>query len=337
MIAARGPGAHDLSAMLAERIGSLAPALLPAGRREHSEWRVGSVAGERGRSLGIQLTGDRRGLWCDRATGEGGDALDLVRATHRLDVSGSLRWARAWLGQSAALTMDFAFNPEAMARQRASEWREREARIAKAQVLWRAAAPISRGDLADLYLMGRLDRPATVWPGTLRFLPEVRHPSGVSTPALIAGAARWPDRKVAAVQLTALARPGRKADLEPVRWSLGALRGAAARLSAWRPGQEIVLVEGVEDGLAVLAAQPGAAVWACLGAANVASAVLPDGADALLALDGDDAGRRAAAAAANTFRARDHRVRVADLPAGLDPLEALLAGEGAGFLGKAAA
>ena len=72
--------ARDLAAQLGERIGSLAPQLLPRGiySQGRRHWRVGSVNGEPGQSLCAWLDGPKRGRWRDYAAGEGGDALDLV-------------------------------------------------------------------------------------------------------------------------------------------------------------------------------------------------------------------------------------------------------------------
>ena len=72
--------AARLSQQLADRIEDLCATLLPAGRRVGHEWKVGSVQGEAGKSLGIHLAGDKAGVWCDFATGEAGDALDLAGA-----------------------------------------------------------------------------------------------------------------------------------------------------------------------------------------------------------------------------------------------------------------
>jgi DNA primase len=130
---------------------------------------------------------------------------------------------------------------------------------------------------------------------------------------------------VAAVQVTPLKEPGRKAWDKPCRLTLGVLPGAAVRLAPWAPGQRLVLVEGVEDGLAVAAACPDVAVWAVLGAWNTGAVALPRGVDVTLCLDGDATGRAAALQAAQALWARGHRCRLAELPAGQDP-NALLAG-----------
>ena len=72
--------AADVARALAERLEALVRELLPDGRREGHEWLVGNVHGERGSSLGVHLSGPKTGVWCDFATGESGDALDLVKA-----------------------------------------------------------------------------------------------------------------------------------------------------------------------------------------------------------------------------------------------------------------
>ena len=55
----------EISDQLAVRIESLCAHLFPSGHREGSEWRVGSIAGEPGDSLGIHLEGDKAGVWSD--------------------------------------------------------------------------------------------------------------------------------------------------------------------------------------------------------------------------------------------------------------------------------
>src|SRR4051794_21402190 len=89
--------ANDIARLLARSIDSLVSDLLPVGKREGHEWFVGSVAGEPGHSLGVHLTGTKAGVWSDFATGDSGDALDLVRAVLDVDTAEALRWSRRWL------------------------------------------------------------------------------------------------------------------------------------------------------------------------------------------------------------------------------------------------
>src|SRR5947208_7143154 len=87
--------------MLADRVPALCAELLPAGAREGHHWRIGNLAGEPGRSMGVNLA---TGLWRDWGDGEkGGDALDLVaKVLFRGDKRRAIQWARAWLGLDSA-------------------------------------------------------------------------------------------------------------------------------------------------------------------------------------------------------------------------------------------
>ena len=211
---------------------------------------------------------------------------------------------------------------EARARREAELEAEEQARIETARTLWRQARSLTQDDTAGRYLASRgLHGP---WPPSLRFLEAAQHPSGVSVPALIAGACRWPDKCPVAVQLTALTPQGRKADLKPLRWTHGVLTGAAVRFAPWDQGKTIVVVEGVEDGLAVSQVVTAVAPWALLGASNAGRVILPAGAEVVLALDGDDVGRKAAQEAGDVLTARGHKVKIARLPAGADPADLLM-------------
>lgn len=90
----------EVKRMLADKAQAVAEMLLPGGRREGQEWRAGSVAGEKGGSLGVHLVGAKAGVWQDFATGDGGDLLDLWRATKGGTLSDVLDAARIWLGVS---------------------------------------------------------------------------------------------------------------------------------------------------------------------------------------------------------------------------------------------
>ena len=72
--------------------------LLPCGVKHGSEWRVGSVAGEKGQSLGIHLTGEKAGVWSDFSTGEAGDLISLWMAVRGMDLSAALQDISGWLG-----------------------------------------------------------------------------------------------------------------------------------------------------------------------------------------------------------------------------------------------
>lgn len=57
----RRHSAAELARLLADHITRLAPELLPHGKKDGAEWRVGSLAGEPGQSLAVRLTGAQQG------------------------------------------------------------------------------------------------------------------------------------------------------------------------------------------------------------------------------------------------------------------------------------
>ena len=92
--------AKEISRQLAQRAEDVARYLLPNGKRDGNEWRVGSTNGEPGRSLGVHLTGDKAGVWSDFANGgsDAGDLLDLWAATRNLKISEAIKEATRYLG-----------------------------------------------------------------------------------------------------------------------------------------------------------------------------------------------------------------------------------------------
>ena len=90
--------AAELSTQLAERAPSVAEYLLPRGKRQGAEWKAGSVSGEAGQSLSVRLTGAKRGVWCDFASAQGGDLLDLWCAVRSLSLAEAITDAKGWLG-----------------------------------------------------------------------------------------------------------------------------------------------------------------------------------------------------------------------------------------------
>lgn len=87
---------------LRDRIEDLLFDLFPKGKREGHVFYVGDISGSPGRSLAIELAGERCGLWKDFATDEGGDLFDLWAARHGLDASRHfpqvLEQTANWLG-----------------------------------------------------------------------------------------------------------------------------------------------------------------------------------------------------------------------------------------------
>jgi hypothetical protein len=140
--------AADVSGLLSDRILGLVEELLPNGRRDGREWRVGNVMGEAGSSLAVHLIGPKAGLWHDFATSESGDALDLVRAALDSDMPAALAWSRRWLGLDKGTgglpARSSALRPTDREPDNPDRWR----------LPWQAAKPIA-GTLAETYLAAR--------------------------------------------------------------------------------------------------------------------------------------------------------------------------------------
>lgn len=89
----------EVKAALAGRALDVCMKLLPRGKREGSEWRVGSLSGEPGQSFGVCLSGAKAGVWSDFASGEGGDnMLELWREVRGLEFKAALRECKEFLG-----------------------------------------------------------------------------------------------------------------------------------------------------------------------------------------------------------------------------------------------
>jgi putative DNA primase/helicase len=72
---------ETIRAGLLARLESVLTTLFPAGKKRGGKFLVGDVLGSPGDSLEIVTSGDKAGLWTDRATGDGGDIFALI-ATH---------------------------------------------------------------------------------------------------------------------------------------------------------------------------------------------------------------------------------------------------------------
>jgi len=90
--------ATELAQRLAMQAEIVAKLLLPNGKRIGSEWRVGSTAGEAGKSMGVHLGADKPGVWLDGDTGEHGDLIGLWMATRNLSLRDACREAMEFLG-----------------------------------------------------------------------------------------------------------------------------------------------------------------------------------------------------------------------------------------------
>lgn len=287
--ASQHPDASEVSVRLARAIDRLAPELLPAGKRKGGYWTCGSIDNEPGGSLFIHLVGSKAGKWADAATGEFGDALDLVAgAMFRGDKKRAYWWSLSWLGLAASGPVARRPAQDAGARP-ATVDQEDDRRRRAALRLFLEARPSIAGTPADLYLAGRGIAIAALGrqPRSLRFHPacwntERRGP----LPALIAAISGATGHHVATHRTWLAEFPGGwgKARLAEPKMSLGVFAGGSIRL--WRgasrkplrdasPDEVVVIAEGIETALSIAIACPELRVLAAVSLGNMGSVWLP--------------------------------------------------------------
>jgi putative DNA primase/helicase len=275
-------GAANIARLLAGRVDALARELLPAGHREGVEWRCGSVVGEPGHSLGVRLTGERAGLWCDFASGERGDALDLVGAVLRLDLAEAFAWSCRWLALPVADDRRGGSDTHHVALDRNSSDARADdpaARVARALGIWADGVPID-GTPAELYLRSRGLDPARLfslngpgcWPATLRYSEHAALDPTRPCRALIVALHGTDCGLVRAIHRVLLQADGsavRDKHGRRCKLSLAPISGKAAMGDYWPdPEGRWGIAEGIESALAAYALT-GIPTWAAISAGNM--------------------------------------------------------------------
>lgn len=92
-------GIQEVSQRLADNIENLCAHLLPSGAKHGQVYEVGSIHGEPGKTLKVNLGGQYRGHWQDwNGQEHKGDALDLWAQARAIPIPEALRQAKEWLG-----------------------------------------------------------------------------------------------------------------------------------------------------------------------------------------------------------------------------------------------
>ncbi len=310
----RASTAPDLSVreivdQLAGNAEALCQHLLPSGRRHGPEWRVGSTRGEPGKSLGVHLTGAKAGIWSDFADGSGGDLLDLIQASLKINKAGAVMWAKDWLG------IGDGTGALADRRQRSETPRQDNPNGPLANEIWRASRP-APGTPAEVYLRYRgINIPV---PASIRYNPAVLYTqSNLYLPCMVS-AIQAPDRSIAAIHRTYIRDDGQgKAGVAKSRMMLGSVAGGAVRLAY--VGSKMIVGEGLETCLSAQEAT-GLPAWAVLSASNFKSLILPalpiaGGIEILADHDKNRAGMNAAEQAAKLWSSQGRKVWIAQPPA----------------------
>lgn len=288
--------------MLQGRVDALVRELLPAGRREGPEWRVGSLAGEKGKSMAVHLGRERAGVWADFQSGQRGDVLDLVAAVRfGGNKAEALRWSRAWLGLDDPSRPFVAMPVAPRERQVRDDAEDRAKKSGAARALW-LGGQLLGGTPAAAYLDGRGIGPGAIGraPGALRFRPDVWCSERQrNAPAMLAACVRA-GRIVACHRTFLEEKPGGiwgKASIRAAKKVLGPIGGAFIPVWRGRSGRPVaeapeddtlIICEGIEDALTLALHLPECRVFAAYSLGNIASLQLPPVfADIVLAFDRD--------------------------------------------------
>jgi hypothetical protein len=307
--------AADVARALAECIEALVRDLLPNGTRQGHEWLVGNVYGDQGSSLAVHLSGPKAGVWCDFATGERGDALDLVKAVLGVDTSEALRWSRRWLGIDdgiAGLLARPAAPPKADASKLDPDrWRRP----------WQAARPIA-GTVAEAYLAARGLRFADPEGRVLRFAARRarKSPTGELEycPALLCGLSDvHTGEQCGVINIYLKADDNDRVRDKKGKTVTGRAAGAVVMLSDFdEPTIGLILCEGVETGIALFQKEIRP-IWACGAAGTLAKFPPLGGIEALtVAADADATGQRSADVLAKRSEERGREVLIIQPPSG---------------------
>ncbi len=94
--------AEDVKKRILDRLTDFLGYLYPNGKMKGQKFVLGNVAGDKGKSLEVELIGERAGLWHDFESSEGGDLVTLVARSQGLDDKRDyqtiVRFMADWLG-----------------------------------------------------------------------------------------------------------------------------------------------------------------------------------------------------------------------------------------------
>ncbi|MET3560911.1 hypothetical protein ABID39_001627, partial [Bartonella japonica] len=201
-----------------------------------------------------------------------------------------------------------------LSKQISADLKRAKQKTERAKEIWQQCQPI-KNTLAETYL--RMRGITCDLPADLRFHSKCPHPSGVTLPALVAlvkGAGSF------AIHRTFLKDNGCKTNLSPAKAMLGSVTGGAAHLSQANP-KHLVICEGIETGLALLSGLLSEPVdlWASLSTHGMMHLNFPKTKARLtIAMDGDDAGRKAGFTLAKRAYNQGFEVFIMQAPYGLD-------------------
>lgn len=287
-----------LNATLLPQLPALVRQWLPAGRAFGAEWTALNPR-RHDRRPGSFRVNLRSGRWADFATGEcGGDPVSLYAYLFTDGQQGVA--ARALDGGTVTVQLVTTAKVARAVDPDTYELR----RIARARSMYTAAGLLNGP--AEAYLRNRGLDAALTWTrlrtAVLRYPEAGKHPAIIAPVTAASGA-------LEGIQRTFLTYDGHKLPVRDPKLSLGRVRSGAIRLA--EPAEELVLCEGLEDGLSLAQEMPGAHVWAAPGAGMLPAMSLPSIVlRVIIAADNDAPGEEAAMRAAERFASEGRHVRI---------------------------
>lgn len=173
--------------------------------------------------------------------------------------------------------------------------------------LWIKSLP-AQGSPVEAYLRSR--HISCLPPSNIRYLPNGKHPrSGKTHPVMLAKVTLFDDTRLIALHRTYLKQDGSgKAEIEPVKMSLGPIRGGSVHIT--EPNETLALAEGIETALSVWQ-ETSLPTWAALSTGGLKNLRLPDRIQNLIIFaDFDRPGLNAAYTTAESWSRRGKSVKV---------------------------
>ena len=291
----------EIANMLASRIDSLVPMLLPNARQDGHEWRIGSCAGETGNSMAIHRGGAKRGVWRDFSSNDKqGDALDLVAHCYfGGDKAKAVAWSKSWLGIDGLDPRRLETVRAEVRKQSAEDDRRAMEKAAQKQKIargiWHHASNKLLGSPVDLYLLSRgigiADLPRL--PGAIRFASNLEYPAHMNNdvktvwPAMVTAITNAEGEHIATHRTYLQDRGGGlvvKAPVRDAKLTLGSYRGGYISLARGASGKSLkdapegdrlIICEGIEDGLTLALGFPDSRVIAAISVGNIRNLKLP--------------------------------------------------------------
>ena len=290
-----------LKHLLPSQIEEICQHILPNGRKQGCYWKVGSVNGEKGKSLSIGLNESKAGLWKDFATGESGNILELIKSVLHLGTRQAFEWLESKYGNSKV------GNSSGKSEQKSS--------IDYANEIWMRGLDV-QGTLGEKYFQGRgIFKPT---PPSIRFIKILSHsPSKSEFPALLCLIQNLVGEIQGVHRIYLSADGNGKAKVNPEKMILGKMKGHAIKLG--EPSTTLGICEGVETALSIREAGINFPVWSAISASTMHDIKIPKAVkEVIIFPDGDKAGESAAINRAERFFREGRMVRIARPPKGKD-------------------